>query len=90
MKHSLRFDGQVGGDQGLLAILPAADVEQVVLAGTHFLTERDLAHIQLVSPPGCPPLEDGDVAAVGVDVEVVGIEVSDDYLHAARFQYGCT
>ena len=72
----------------LLAILSAADVQEVVLAGPDFLSHGERVHLELVSAPGRAPREHGDVAAVGIDVEVVGIEMTDDDLHAASSQYG--
>ena len=78
--------GEVGGDERLLAVLAAADVEEVVLAGDEAVAEADRAHLELVAAPRRPPGEDRHVAAVGVDVQVVGIEVADDDLHAAASQ----
>ena len=40
-------------------------------------------HVEVVAAPGSPPREHGDVAAIGVDVEVVGVEMADaDRRHA--------
>ena len=52
-------------------------------------------YVELDAAPGRAPLEHGDVAAVGVDVQVVGIEVADDDLRrlltpALASQYGRT
>ena len=44
-------------------------------------------HLELVTAECRPPREDRDIAAVGVDVEVVGIQMSDADLHE-RSQYG--
>ena len=83
--------GEVGGDERLLAVLAAADVVEVVLAGPDGLAETDRPVVQLDAAPRAPALEDGDVAAVRVDVQVLGIEVRDDELHAtASSQYGRT
>src|SRR5204863_2904092 len=76
------------GDQLLLAVLAAADVEEVVLARPHRVGRAERANLQLVPAPGCAPREHGDVAAVGVDGQVVRKEVADDDLHAASSQYG--
>ena len=79
--------GEVGRDQRLLAVLAAADVEEVDLAARHVVARPDRAHVELVPAPARPALEHGDVAAVGVDVEVVRVEVADDDpRHAARSQ----
>ena len=78
---------EVRGDQELLAILAAADVEQVQLVGTDSVADGDSRHFELVAAQRGPPGEHRDVAAVGVDVEVLGIEVADPDLHV-RSQYG--
>ncbi len=78
---------QVRGDQRLLAVLAATDVEQIVVAGPHFVADRDGRHIELVPAKSRPPRKDRDVAAVGVDVQVLGIEMPNADLHA-RSQYG--
>ncbi len=77
---------EVGGDERLLAVLAAADVEQVVLPGSQRLAHRHGTHLQLVAAPRRTPLQHRDVAAVGVDVEVVRVEMADDDLHAASSQ----
>ena len=73
-------------DERLLAILAAADVEEVDLAaGTG--SPMPIARTSSSWPRSARALgEHGDVAAVGVDVQVVGIEVADADLHAARSQ----
>ena len=79
--------GEVGCDQRLLAVLAAADVEEVDLAARHVVAGPDRADVELVPAPARPAFEHGDVAAVGVDVEVVRVEVADDDpRHAARSQ----
>src|SRR4029077_7212702 len=77
-------------DQLLLAVLAAAHVEEVVLAGAHAVVRAERPHLELVPPPGGPLRQNGDVAAVGVDVQVVREEVADDEPHAASSQYGLT
>ena len=77
-------------DERLLAVLAAADVEQVVRARPQRVAHRDRLDVELVPAPGRAPREHRDVAAVGVDVQVVRIEVPDADLHAARSQYGRT
>src|SRR5580765_6611585 len=85
-----RLRGQIVRDKGLFAILAASHVQQIVLIRPQRIAERDSTDIQLVAPPRCAPGEDRNVAAVGIDVEVVGIQMPDDDLHAARSQYGRT
>ena len=46
---------QVRGDQRLLAVLAATDVEQVVLAGLELIADGDRRHIELVPAQGRPP-----------------------------------
>ena len=83
------FVGEVRRDQRLLAVLAAADVEQIVLAGPHLVAQRDGRHLELVAAEARPAVEDGDVAAIGVDVQVVRIQVPDRIL-TCRSQYGLT
>jgi hypothetical protein len=83
----LRLVREVLGDEQLLAILASADVVEVVRARIDRVVRPDRRHPELVPPPGGPPREHGDVAAVGVDVEVVRIEVPDaDRRHRERSQ----
>ena len=82
--HLLGLRGQVLRDEELLAILPAAHVEEIVRARTDRLAHPDGLNDELVAAPGRPPVEHGNVAAVGVDVQVVRIEMPDPDLHAAR------
>ncbi len=79
---------EIGRDQRLLPVLAAADVEEVVLAGPHVQADADRVHVELVPAPSRPTGEDGDVPTVGVDVQVVRIEVRDPDPHAACSQYG--
>src|SRR5262249_16612482 len=82
---------EILGDELLLAVLAAADIEEIVLARLDRLADGDRAHLELVPAPGGASRQHGDVPAVGVDVQVVGIEVADDDSHAARSsQYGRT
>jgi hypothetical protein len=78
---------QIRRDQRLLAVLAASDVVHVVTAGLDAVADSDRLDDELDSPPRGSPLEHGDVAAVGVDVQVVGIQMPDANLHAARSQY---
>ena len=47
--------GEIGRDQLLLAVLTAADVEEIVLARPHVVAERDRRHDQLVPPQSRSP-----------------------------------
>ncbi len=78
---------EVGRDQRLLAVLAAADVVEVVLAGTHLVAERQRRDVELVAAQRGAPRQHGDVAAVGVDVQVLRIEMPDADPHV-RSQYG--
>ena len=85
----LRLPHEILRDEQLLSILPAADVVEVVLARHDRVAHPERRHLELVAAPRRPPREHGDVAAVGVDVEVVRIEVADaDRRHPERSQYG--
>ena len=77
---------EVVRDERLLAVLTAADVEEIDLAGRHRVAHADRAHVELVPAQAGALGEHGDVAAVGVDVQVVGIEVADADPHAALSQ----
>jgi len=78
--------GQVGCDQSLFPVLAAADVIEVDLADRGRIAGVDGPHLELELPPAGPGCEDGDVAAICIDVQVVRIEMSHDQLHAARSQ----
>ena len=78
--------GERGRDQLLLAVLAAADVVEVVLAGQQRVARAERPHVELVPAPGGTPRENRDVAAIRVDVQVVGEEVPDDDPHAASSQ----
>ena len=70
--------GELRCDQRLLAILAAADVEEVVLPVPNLGARAQGPHLELIAAPGGPALEHGDVAAVGVDVEVIREQMADD------------
>ena len=72
---------QIGGDERLLAVLAAADVVEVASGRLDPVAEPDCTHLQLVPPPCCTLPQHCDVAAIRVDVQVVGIEVADDDRH---------
>src|SRR5436309_11372521 len=70
--------GELGRDQRLLTILTTAHVEQVVFSPLDLGACAEWPHLELIAPPGGPGAQDGDVAAVGVDVEVIREKVADD------------
>src|SRR5581483_12130477 len=76
---------EVARDERLLAVLAAADVEEVDTGG-HVVLGPDRDDGQLVAPEPRPLAQNRDVAAVGVDVEVVRVEMADGDLHAADSQ----
>ena len=57
-----------------------------MLARGHRVAHADRLHLELVAARSRALGEDGDVAAVGIDVQVVGIEMADADLHAAFSQ----
>ena len=84
------FLGQVGCDQCLLAILAASDVEQIERSGLQLSPDSDRLDDELVTAQGCAASEHGDVPAVGIDVEVLGVEMADSDRHVVPSQYGRT
>ena len=76
---------EVARDERLLAILAAADVQQVDPV-RHVVVETDRHHRELVATQAGALAEHGNVAAVGVDVQVVRVEVAHRQLHAAASQ----
>ena len=72
--------GQLGRDQLLLAVLAAADVEEIVLTGADRRAGAEGPDLELVAAPGRPGAQDRDVAAIRVDVEVIREKVADDEL----------
>ena len=77
---------EVARDERLLAVLAAADIEEVDLAGGHRVAHPDRAHLELVAAQPGALGEHGDVPAVGVDIQVVRIQVADPDSHAALCQ----
>src|SRR5262249_42252418 len=78
----LALPGEIARYQRLLAVLAAADVEEVD-PGRNVRLEADRQDLELVTPESRPLGQDGDVAAVGIDVEVVRIQVTDPERQAA-------
>jgi hypothetical protein len=83
LAKALASSRQVRSDERLLAILAAADVEEVVLARDERITERHGPHLELDPSPRRPLSEDRDVAPVGVDVQVLRVEMPQNDLHGA-------
>ncbi len=81
-----RLLSEVAGDERLLAVLAASDVVQVDLACRHRLVHADRAHVELVAAQPGALGQHRDVPAVGVDVQVVRVEVADPDSHAALSQ----
>jgi len=73
-------------DERLLAVLAAAHIEEVDLIRRHGVAKPDRAHVEFVPARLRTLGEHCDVAAVRVDVQVVGIEMPDADLHAADSQ----
>ncbi len=69
--------GEIRCDERLLAILASTDVQEVVRARVELVADPDRPHVELVSTKRRTTREDGDVAAIGVDVQVVGVQVTD-------------
>ncbi len=74
------------GDQRLLAILTTPDVKQIVCARLDCFAHADRLYLEIVTTPGSASEENGNVPAVGVDVQVLRVEVTDRDLHAACSQ----
>ena len=72
---------EIRRDQPLLTVLAAADVEEIGAVRDLF-PEADRTIVEPDPAPGCSSLEDGDIATVGVDVQVVRVQVSDQDPHA--------
>ncbi len=82
---------EVDGDRRLLAILAAADVHEVVIARRQRLAEPDRVDDELVAAQRRAAREHGDVPAIGIDVQVVRIQVPDADPHGRPpSQYGFT
>src|SRR5215213_9897498 len=64
----------VGGDRALVAILPAADVEEVMRGRVDGIAGAGARVGEPDPAPLAAPLQEDDVAAVGVDVHLVWIE----------------
>ncbi len=78
--------GEVGRDHRLLPILPAADVEQVVRAGLEPGSDGHRLQREAVTAGGRAAFEHRDVPAIGIDVQVLGVEVAHAQDHGAPSQ----
>jgi hypothetical protein len=58
-----------------------------VLSRADRLAEADRGHLELQAARSGAAGEDGHVPAVGIDVQVVRVEMADADPHAARSQY---
>src|SRR5712691_12208505 len=77
LEQRLRLRREILRDEELLPVLAAADVVEVVYSGNDCVVHADRGYVEVMPAPGGAPGEDRDVAAVGVDVEVLGIEMAD-------------
>ena len=71
----------VGGDGALVAVLPAADVEEVVGGRVDPIAGSGAGVGEADPAPLAAPAQEDDVAAVGVDVHLVGVEGEKAKLH---------
>ena len=78
--------GQIRRDERLLTVLAAADVEEVGVGGAR--PQADLVHVEIDAVALRTARRDREVAAIGVDVQVVRIQMREDDSHATRSQYG--
>ncbi len=78
---------QIRRDERLLTVLAAADVEEVGVGGER-VPQADLVHVEIDAVALRTARQDREVAAIGVDVQVVGIQMREDDSHATRSQYG--
>src|SRR5688572_27970464 len=69
--------GHVVGHRGLVAVLAAADEEEVVGVGVERVAQAGGCQIEAEPAPFAAGPQHGDVAAVGVDVHQLGVEAAD-------------
>jgi hypothetical protein len=81
--NRLRPRLEVGRDHALLAILAAPDVEEVVRRWFERRADGQRLDAELVPSGRGAACQHGDVAAVGVDVQVLRVQVPDTEDHAA-------
>jgi len=63
----------------MITILAAAEVVQVVSARPDRIAQTDLGDLQTMPSPVEPLTKHRDVAAVGIDVHEVGVEVAQSH-----------
>ena len=80
---------QILGHEQLVAVLAAADEVEVGGFGVERLADAQRSLLELEPAPLEPPPDHLDVAAIGVDREVLRVELAEHELHAAASsQYG--
>src|SRR3990172_2555235 len=98
-RHARRMRGvdrlalldEVRSNERLLAILAATDVEEVVRMRVNRVSEVNRANVEVMTAKGGTPDENRHVPAIGIDVQVVGVEMADDDPHGrSPSQYGRT
>ena len=84
-RDRLALGGQhVLGDEHLVAVLAATDVDQVVFARIEAIAGTGGRVAEGDAPPFAATLQKDDVAAVGVDVHLLGIEGEQPDLGVGR------
>ena len=81
LSQRLRLRQEIRSDEELLTILAAAHVVEIVRAGSDRVADADRRDLELVPAPAGAARQHRDVPAVGVDVEVVRVEVTDADVH---------
>jgi hypothetical protein len=71
----------VGCDQALVAVLAAADVDQVRRGPVEFLAQTRRRVVEADPSPLAAPPQEQDVAPVGVDVHLVRVQGQQPQLH---------
>jgi hypothetical protein len=84
--EALALRRQIGGDERLLSILATTDVQEVVCGRIELVGQSDRPNVQLVTAQRGPAGEHGQIAAVGIDVEVPGVQVPNADPHASASQ----
>jgi hypothetical protein len=73
---SFEFE-QVGCAAALILVLAASEVEQIEAPGIDLIADPNRRHIAADRAPAAAILEHGDVASVGIDVQLIGVEGRD-------------
>ena len=68
------------GHHGLITILTTAHVDKVVGGWVDRLARSNPPYFEPEPAPFEPPLEYRDVAAVGVDVQLIGVEMAEPHV----------